>query len=293
MNSFTITDKFKDQSNYLVAFLASVIGLGAFKDSLSNVHIDLFNKEPSLFNLAVPLVVLLLASVYLSALALLADNLNAMVPLKGYLSLLANVTGAFALLAPMLFLILWGVSVLAQLLSLHSSQINATLKVIAILLAVPAAWFAYRLARNNEKRAKELDAFRTVIRLRHDNGRESIFDEDYTPKDLKADFLKNYEDVSNYVREYLDIEGYGVKNMSLPQMSKILVARNVFVDSDLEKANSLLKIRNDIAHNAGPKHGKLSGAFEDLFDLEQKIIDAFWRLISEQEGRTTDKPIKS
>jgi hypothetical protein len=275
--------KFKDQSNFLVAFLASVISLAAFKDDLSNIHIDLFQHYPSMFNLCMPIVIILLISAYLSALTFVIDSINFYVPLKGLLLIVATAFGIIGLILPIAYIIIWGFSEFLRLFSISKNNLQILASISQLITVTLVLYTSTKLALNYQKDHKQSEAIEILI-----NDSIELFENvqivnKIKPDDHQQQYLIKYGEVFKFVKDYLDINGYSVKQIDLLKAAKILVKLNVINSNDLQTIRNLNDLRNTYAHGGIERMpSRPINALKQIDEIHEKVLKAYWEIAYDQ-----------
>jgi hypothetical protein len=260
------------KSSYLVGFLAVLVGLAAFKDTLAGIQIHIFSLDFSLLDVAIPMVLIMLLATYLSALAQFLANVSiTSIPVSKYINIASNAMAILALIYPILFIALLGVLKLVEITVNNSDRIQDVISIIiaafsgafAALTAVNAAIKLNKIKQESEL-AKTLQEF-TVRPLKRTN----------TPLDL----LKNYEQVVGLIVRYLQLRGYGVGGRGLLVLARILQSKNVFDPSDVDRAAELNELRNNYAHGKRDLSAReLRDALDKIALLESKVEQALYEL---------------
>jgi hypothetical protein len=296
MKFITPLDKFKDQSEYLVALLASIVGLAAFRQDLSGWHINLFGWNASFFALATVLVIALLISVYLSAWAILSDNLNiTRVPLRGILTVGANIVGTFALGIPIIVPVLWLVSLFLAPIIDHKNTVNLIVGILAGLGVVINGLLAFKISRNRQKITiaeyaadtshKKLEELLDKALTNADAHKRQIYRK-ATISQLNQ-FIVEFNDLDKYIKRYLEIIGYSVGNLSLHNSAKVMARLGRLSEADLKKTRSISALRNEIAHSIVVEEkftdSNIRKAQKNIYDVGVKVRDAYLDLGNESE----------
>lgn len=271
---------FKDQFNYLVAFLAVLAGLMVFKDEASARHILVFGRDYSWLQLSLPFVGTMAVATYAGALTLLVKRWNfTWFALGKYLELFSYAIATLGLLYPLLVPVSLLVSY--SVAHLHADTMSKVAIVSTVLQLVVMAYGAVRLAssREKEKISAQLSFMgelqTKVIRAEGKTAREPV-----DVKALQMQAIERYSYVVDRAKAYLRLRGFGVSGESLGRIAQILRSKGVFDDSDVQKATRITNIRNMYVHApsnmtapASPKR-----VLDMLEKLNAKLSDAYYEL---------------
>jgi hypothetical protein len=287
-----MNEKFKDQANYLIGFLAALIGLSFFKTELGQHNINIFSYYPSFLNLGIFIIGMLLLSAYFGALAHLINNFNVTsLPLSGLLSLLSNIFSTIGLIAPVMFLLGY-VLTLIPISRIQSTQVSG----LAALLTAVLGFLAGRAKDRNEKRQIAQQATTIIypdnvhltmttdsVKIKNKTKNESSRENNR----IEEQFIVNsYSSLIKFISNYLYIRGFGVKGEDLVQMAHILVSKNVFNNSDVIKAQQIMDLRNKAAHSEGTlAKADLYKAQDNLLVLYKKVQKAYLRYLGAEAGK--------
>jgi hypothetical protein len=275
--------KFKDQSNFLVAFLASVISLSAFKDDLSNIHIGMFQYYPSLFNLCVPIVVILFMSAYLSALTFVIDSINFSVPLKGHLFVAATAIGIIGLLLPIAYAITWVFSEFLRLFSISNNNLHIFAGISQLATLSLVLFAGIKLALGYQKEHKQSEAIEILVNDSTELLENLQIANKVKPDDHQQQYLVKYGEVFKFVKDYLDINGYSVKKLNLVKAAKILLKLDVINVKDLQAIRNLDDLRNTYAHGGIDRMpNRPKNALKQIDEIHEKVLKAYWEIAYDQ-----------
>jgi hypothetical protein len=258
--------RFNDQSNFLVAFVASIIGLLVFRTDLEMVSVSIFAIQISIFSIVLIFIGLMGLSSYVSALAIVSKNINfTLFPLPRYLEKIATYLTVMSLLYPMFVVIIYTISLLASFVSPNALDAASLISTMSAVLA--GFYLSYVIGRGRQQKEIE-DSYLYSGTL------ESRF---YDRSDQKNEysFLEHYQFVTGYAREYLRTLGYGVRASSLSFIFSKLSEKNQISEGDLSIAQEIANTRNQYAH------GIKSLSKNDLATLEKKL-DYLYKIINKK-----------
>jgi hypothetical protein len=286
---------FKEQSNYLVGFLAVIVGLAFFKDGIAHINVQIFSFYPTLLNLAVFVLAWLLFAAYLGALTHLVGSFNiTRFPISGYMSILTSVATAIALISPLLMFSAWGLTHLPfeRLKSTEASSIGTA---ISLLLGFVLGFTSSK----NEKR--ELAQNATTIVYPQTISEEPVSEKPSPKRQARLNesawigpgWVGSYESLVEFMSNYLYLRGYGVKGRGLAQLAELLNDKGVLSDSDLRSAKKVADLRNQWAHSGTPvSRVEVEDAQETLLDLYKKTQKAYLDYLGVGAGRFNGKAKK-
>jgi len=147
-----------DRVTFVVGFIALLLALSPFKDSLDMFKIEFFTHQISLTGVLLIMTGILFLSVYLSAIDYLKYTFNSLldwkIPFK-YTSILADFFYVIAILFPLLVLIFWIIiSAIQAILSLSETDSTIISLVLSVISAIIGAVIA-NLSLKISKKAKE------------------------------------------------------------------------------------------------------------------------------------------
>ena len=157
---------FLSRSNYLVAFLAALIGLAAFKDELSANKISVFGNEFTWLVAATPMMIAILVAAYVGALSHFSSNVTfTKIPLAKYLGIFSTVIAMLGLFYPILFFVLLGVSSLAGNIGLNSATLSSISSILTSLGAIIGGVVALRASTTLYNLKNEKNSRRLILNL--------------------------------------------------------------------------------------------------------------------------------
>jgi len=253
-DSKTRHEQFNVQSGYFVAFAAVVIGLGSFKQELVSHHVTLFNWYPTVLGLLIPTAGFLLLAIWLVALKILADSWGiTRVKVSGMLAWAAIYTNLIGLLLwPALVALVW----LIHIVSMNKDGLGYILQSLTSILGFLAAFYIGRSVARAEKRARLQEALSLsenatglTFKLRRPTGDDDVRSRDTGSVSLYV-FLKEYEELTEYMRAYLTLVGYGVDNLPFRTLALTFFQKELINVDDYNMAERLRVSRNNFAHGA-------------------------------------------
>lgn len=224
------------KSTFLVGFLAALIGMAAFKDELSALHIPLFQWNISLLFLAAPMIGMMLFAAYIGALAHFLSNINGIkVPVSKYLNIISTATTILSLLYPLVVLLLFVFSTIALSVKIDHAT---TQTIFAIVIAiVGVSTIAMSLAVSNW-----LFSVRSIDELARLSLRIDIFTNEDRPSSNK--FLSQYEQLVYFLEAFVKIKGYGTNGQRLAALAQNLHKMTIYTPQDVQQAQELNKLRD-------------------------------------------------
>ncbi|HSW99992.1 MAG TPA: hypothetical protein VLH38_03085 [Patescibacteria group bacterium] len=269
-----MNDKQKEQSHYQLAFLASIVGLAAFRGDLSSISFALFGLETTLFRALIPTVVLLFIGAYINAITLtVVDGLNiTRFPLRGLLLRLSMFCNLLGLLFPLGVLLMW---LVAKALGL-ADKTGATTSVLTIAMTMTVIQLAiiYKISRKLQQQNAQAIALR---QMRESELRQT---EQNETKDAAASFLQQYAYLIESLKKYLGLKGYGTRTSDLVFLANVLQQKKLFTAADVKSAKTIASFRDNLVHNAHvfttTEHKDLELQLEGLY---QKLRVDYLKLI--------------
>jgi hypothetical protein len=262
-------NNFLTRSNYLVAFLAALIGLAAFKDELSAGRVGVFGNEFTWLSIAVPMSIAILVASYVGALSHFSSNITfTKIPLTKYLGIASTVIAILGLIYPIIWILVLGISWLVAQIDIDSSILSliSGATTIAAALAGAIAATITSIMFYNLKNEKELR--RLILKLEEPK--------EHSRPITEYDFLQEYEKLVATASEYLRLRGFGVgSHNGLLKLARILQSKNIFDALDVDNAALINKDRNLYAHGQKSlKHKEIRNAIESIQKLQEKIEKA-------------------
>lgn len=261
---------FLSRSNYLVGFLAALIGMAAFKEELSQIYITLFGVSFSLLISAFPMIVGILLATYLGALAHFTSNITiTKFALSKYLSLLSNTIAILSLGYPIILSLLLTVSWVLDYTQIDTQLVEDIFLIVMSSSSVVASLFAFMVSRSLRKVRIQNNKVELLQKLHEVHERIKEVD--------GYEFLRQYEELVNYAVSYLKLQGYGFGGRNLVSVIRVLADKEVLSQEDVQRANELSVLRNGYAH--GQKDLKLSqlkNAIRNIERLKVKIEKALY-----------------
>lgn len=265
-------NSFKDNFNYLIAFIAVLVGLSAFKDFATAHTLDIFTFQISYLYLSIPLIIAMLLAAYLGALAMLSKNINfTLFPLTRYLENTSYFVATIGLLYPTLVFLAWLFTLLSSLV------LNKDLLYIAQLLVTLQGVMLLALAKKLTVSKQQQSIEYGVGRIRSIS--EGLENEKPVKKLSKeAQFLKFYEEVSESARFLLKLHGYGIAKENLHRTAQMLSDKKIFNLQDVQQATEITRLRNTYAHTGeGLSRQYIESLTKKLERLRKKIDEAAYR----------------
>lgn len=275
-------EKLKEQSLYVVTFLAMMLGLGIFRLDLEQLHLYGFLSGISVFNVGVSMVLALVLAAYIQALVLLViDNMTIdRVPIRKYMLSASSLLIFAALLSPIaIVFFLTSQATADYILSTVGGTSNT---VTTLLIALNTAIFAYLATGLSKARSAHQLAAQATVSL------------DESTKIIKAtinksslyDFLQIYEEYDRLARNTAGLYGYSLKFVNLVRVMDILRDKNIFDTDDIVAAKRLVRMRNEYVHaKSKPSSQEIKEAREMLLGFAKKIEAGTAELI---EKRSSD-----
>lgn len=230
---------FNEQFMYYIAFLAAVIGLGVFKAELADTKITILNLDTSFLSLAIVVVVMMLLSAYLAALAILAKGSGfEKYKLSGKLEFIANLVVGAALLFPLLTFAMQVIYLLtSQILKIFSIQrINTFQNLISVALLLFTYLLLSRLAfRYADNRKKLKYNTQLTVAIESFPKLEKDF-QVYIRSDKVIDLLESYGILVRKSKLLLNTLGYNVTSYNFQDISELLFENKVINKSELKIA---------------------------------------------------------
>lgn len=260
-----------NRSNYLVAFLAAIIGLAAFKDTLSRWYVMVFANEYTWLSLCVPLICAMLFAAYVGALSHFSSNITfTKLPISRYLGNVSNYSAIIGLLYPIgLLLILLMSYVLEHISSLGNYLdiiYNVSTTVTTIVSVITAAYLAKNISalRSDYEKQAILESFERSLRKNIEAPKG---------KDKGYQLLYEYEYLHRLMIRSLQFMGYGINSrMNVTQLAEILHKKEILDNKDLDNAARLNKQRNAYAHGQlAISKSELETALRRINGLQKKI----------------------
>ncbi|HTE57216.1 MAG TPA: hypothetical protein VK694_00575 [Verrucomicrobiae bacterium] len=221
-----MNDKQWERSNYQVAFLAAVIGLGAFKEELAGWHLGIFSVDLPWIFVFLPLVGLLLMGAFLGAFTVtIIDGLNiTRFPLSGLVMRLASLCNILACMWPVLLFLAWGSQGLMWLLRRALGGADASVawldvigSVLSLVLAIISYKITTRLLRQSPIGARSpLGATQDTAPNMGGPEQTLLARRQAVPQDYV--FIDYYNTAAQYMQDYLRLRGFGVRNLRLDDL---------------------------------------------------------------------------
>lgn len=260
-------DKYKHQSNFLVAILAVVVGLGIFRNEITNWNVNLFGVSVTGFTLVLAGLGLLLFAVYLYALVFFVlDNINfTKFPLKKYVLFIANLCVTFTLLSPLFLLFAWPLSWLLDL--IKTIQIDrGTASEVSSLVSVLLSVIASSVLVFTTQKQNEIKKHMMILQ------QESEYEANRKQHESASTrLIEGYNQSAKLLGEFLESRGYGVKNVSFHHLVKIMVNKGFFDEDDIEKSRSISATRNMIIHGRNVKSADIERSRKYLVEILRKF----------------------
>lgn len=233
------------KSNFLVAFIAVVIGFAAFGEKLNTRHVNIFGFSPSLYDLFFVFLIIIALSPYFTALAHFAGMIpNSKLRIGKHLNYIANVFGAAGLLIPLALTISAAMTYFIGFIP----NINIDYKYfvyIASLVTLVSVLFAAK--SSNDAKSERIESLYTS-KLEESISREvKLIEKNRVSKNTEI-FLTTYSLLCEAITDYLRFEGYGVGRTNLVSLVKNLERLGVVDSSVLDKAIFAMKQRNIYMH---------------------------------------------
>ena len=260
---------FLSRSNYLVAFLAALIGLAAFKDELSANKISVFGNEFTWLVAATPMMIAILVAAYVGALSHFSSNVTfTKIPLAKYLGIFSTVIAMLGLFYPILFFVLLGVSSLAGNIGLNSATLSSISSILTSLGAIIGGVVALRASTTLYNLKNEKNSRRLILNL--DDPKK------VTNRISEYDLLQEYEKLVATSSEYLRLRGFGIGSRNgLLKLARILQSKNIFNALDVDSAAIINKDRNLYAHGQkNLKREEIKRMLEEIQKLQEKVDKA-------------------
>lgn len=270
----------KDQFNYLVAFVAVLLGLLIFKDTLSSHSILLFTWRLDWLALSLPFIIAIVSATYFWALTMLAKRWPIAIPLAKILESISIIVATIGLLYPLALLVSLLLSYLATKIHINGRNLTAytsfILSIVTGALTVTSVRFAQRLERENL--SVQLSMLDLQARMAQEEGTDN----------LATRFMRRYDYHVERAKVYLRLRGYGTGGQSLGRLAQILRSRGVFQDEDIQNAADITRLRNLYAHTSSRITKKdFRDALARLKTLDDKMDHAFYAL-SEKTDNNND-----
>lgn len=244
--------------------------MAAFKEELSQIYITLFGVSFSLLVSAFPMIVGILLSTYLGALAHFASNLTiTKVPLSKFLSFISSTIAILSLVYPLILIILLVMSWTVEVLELDTQLIERVFLTVMLTASIASILFSLLASKALTKLRTQKSRVELLQRMHERHINQKSID--------GYEFFRLYEALINYAASYLKLQGYGFGGRSLVSIAKILANKGVLSQQDAKRANELNTLRNRYAHGQkGLKAAQLRSAIEDIEQLKMKIEKALY-----------------
>lgn len=258
---------FLARSTFLVGFLAALIGMAAFKDELSAVHLSFFHWNISLLFIAAPMVTMMLFAAYIGALAHFLSSVNTInVPFSKYLSVTSTAVTILSLLYPIIVGLLFVFSSIAF--SIRISPDSARLLSVILSGLVGSGAFILSL-----KASSRLFSVRTLDELLQLTTNTDITTTKHASSPDK--FVSQYAQLSYFLAAYMKIKGYGTSRKGLAIPAQILEKLNTYTASDAQKAVALDTLYDAyIKGKLQPNSKEIAAAIADIHTLYGKVEQA-------------------
>lgn len=279
-----MSSKFHDQASYIAAFLAVSVGLMIFRSDIQGININFGFINTSLFWLLVGFVLLLVFATYLSALAVMSEQLNiTKIPLTKYIQNVASFFTAVGLLLPIAALIIYLVIAGMTYLSVNNQDLLNMISLAISLFALGVTAGRYATLRNKRQIEHNYSLAGRYIEQFDKEFKNILIEERFHPaknKDSTYEFLEHYEYVTNYTKEYLRSLGYGVRGNSISFIAKLLLSKEI-ISNDLSRELFFVgELRNKTAHAiTKPTKKEVERARRTLDDLFKIIQPLFIDLV--------------
>ena len=236
---------FLNRSNYLVAFLAALVGMAAFKDELSQIKIELFGISTSLLIAISPMTLLILTAAYLGAIAHFSSNITfTKFPISKYFGSFATSFAIAGLAYPILLGLSLLISWMTSLVVLNRELIQTAALTASLLSAVSTVVISYLSGKILFETKLEKERAELLLSMSMNNELR-IQKANLT----QYEFLKKYEQLIMYSIKYLKVNGFGIgAHSGLRQLGIVLRGKKVFNDKDVATVMDLHRIRNLYAH---------------------------------------------
>lgn len=236
---------FKDNFNYLGAFLAVLLGLTVFKDNADQSKLNLFGLELSLLELAVPFVLIMTIAMYFAALAMWSKNVKfEALPLTRVLESISNILATFALLYPIGVATVWLLSKVINYLFSPPSDYEAEIFIfVSFAVSVITVIYSGLLTSHKVLESNELKLMSLY---------KSI---NVSKKEIEKDRPTTYELVEQFnkflmvSKNALNILGYGASISNVSYIVDILLKKSVLNEKDRKTVESIESLRNSIIHD--------------------------------------------
>lgn len=279
-----MSDSHKERLTYLVAFLAVLVGLAAFRGDIGAwPGLVLFGLHLKWLWLGYGMLAGLLLATYVGAFSFIADSFKfTAVPIVKILDVTASVFAILALGIPLIVLILWPVSAVIVWLtdvfgSVNAGALNIMLGALSgVVFGLATYAVASRLERT--RRAEMLSFERTVLETKRYI--EEVFGSVQTSKDSKtslaARFAFEYDGLIEDARAYLRLKGYGIgTERELRVLAHLLQDKGIFEEGELERAYDVAELYEASADKTKLiKATRFEAALKNATGLRSKINEA-------------------
>lgn len=239
--------QFSDHNNYLIGFVAVLVGLGAFKDELFNGHIRILNIWPTWFSLIAPIAVFLLIAAWLNALIYLTENFTRSgIAIHVWLRRISLGLNLLALLVwPIMLITLLGYSFVA---SRYVGFLSSVLNLVPFALGTLAAIFTGKLTQQVEK--GEINKALQLVRKLKEKGLENS-EKLYKQKFYSSSILEAYKTIELTLAGYLIRRGAissTTPNVPFKYVLEAVVDLGYLEKNDINLINEIRILRNKAAH---------------------------------------------
>lgn len=285
---------FKENLNYLVAFIAILVGLLVFKEQAEANSVNLLGLSVSFFWLSIPFLSGMVIAAYIGALAIIAGQVNfTRFPIVKILERVSYTIMAFSLLYPLGVAAAYLMTLLIQLILHIGPMIDSTITeslaslISGLLTGAVLSMVSFNYAKNKEKNRIRNQIDTLIINIDQVEYAENK-DKDGN-KELS--FLRHYEELVGLANSYLSAIGYGSAYTNLKKAADILHNIQILDKDDVGTAVKLNEYRNAIAHHSKPDQlPKLDHTtFASLRRLRNKLKKAIYDFSpnSMEDGKKT------
>lgn len=259
-----MNSSFKESFNYLVAFLAVLFGLSAFKQELTQINLQVFGKSMSIIEISIPFITLMIIATYFGALAMVSRNFTfKLFPLTKILERISYSLAFLGLIYPLLILTVFVISLLVSTIAqLDEQKVSIVTSIVATAVAVYTS-YSFARTKYTERYEVKLEELRKIVVESDAVDRR---------KTSSYEIVMLFHQFTSLSKAILRLKGYGISNDDTYVIGRMLESIDVLDGDDLDTIRKLRNLRNKIVHEPlQARNSELKTARKELESLIEKL----------------------
>jgi len=259
-----------DKTAFILAFAALVIGLSSFGTELQKISIDLGFTVPSLMNLGVIFLLLLLVSIYLYALDSIRYGLSSLDNHRAFkfIQQIAHFFYMFAIISPILIFGLWLIVVIVKNFPVvnvrgYTEILSITSSFLGVFIAFAVSWF--------QTKEKE-----TVVQEKINEQVSNLMVETsglFKEKKWRLSLVESFRLLELLFRNKADEQGIDFSRIPFSRLVSFFVDRGYITKTQAAKLGELRELRNLAIHSEKEiSKEQASYAMDVINDVSKSII---------------------